>query len=495
MAVILCTISIVITLFSINGLRHIREVGSTVSEKNLPGVIQTSTMNYLPMINMVRLYRLLDSSDPAELKAIEEATLEDTRKFYEADKIYKATLQTPEEMAHYERLQEVHNHYLALRAQFLSLLKSDPQQAKKILTVDMVKALNDFSEETLMLLDQSAEAGQAGGVQMIESVNSTTNQLIIIGIICIIAGIVLAYVITVGLNQRLRGVAGSLTQVAKLVGTAAGLVAESSQSLAEGASEQAASVEETSSSLEEMSSMTQRNAENARNANQLAQQTKSAADRGVEDMQAMSQAMIDIKRASDEVSQIIKAINEIAFQTNILALNAAVEAARAGEAGAGFAVVADEVRNLAQRSAQAAMETSAKIEESIRKTSLGVELNDKVADALNTIVDRASQMELLVTEVASASSEQADGINQLNSAVVSIDKVTQQNTSSAEECASAAEQLNGHSLTMEKSVNALLSIIGGTLTKAASITDMNIDHPLPRLSAKKPSHSVGGFLS
>ena len=176
--------------------------------------------------------------------------------------------------------------------------------------------------------------------------------------------------------NRIIGTCASWSRLSTMAPTklsaAAGQVSSASQSLAEGASEQAASLEETSSSLEEMSSMTKRNAENAQKANELAKQARAAADTGVGDMQAMNAAMDAIKASSDDIAKIIKTIDEIAFQTNILALNAAVEAARAGEAGMGFAVVADEVRNLAQRSAQAAKETAAKIEGAVSKTAQGV---------------------------------------------------------------------------------------------------------------------------
>jgi methyl-accepting chemotaxis protein len=263
-----------------------------------------------------------------------------------------------------------------------------------------------------------------------------------------------------GLNRAVLSVAGSLDSGANQVAVSANHVASAGQILAEGASAQAASLEETSASLEEMSSMTTRNAENARNANTLAKQARDAADKGAGDMKAMNTAMEAIKTSSDDIAKIIKTIDEIAFQTNILALNAAVEAARAGEAGMGFAVVADEVRSLAQRSAQAAKETSAKIEGAIEKTGQGVEISAKVAKALEEIVSRVRQVDELVAEVASASREQSQGISQINSAVSLMDKTTQSNAASAEESAGAAEELKAQSATIKESIAELLRLVG-----------------------------------
>jgi len=254
-----------------------------------------------------------------------------------------------------------------------------------------------------------------------------------------------------------------LEQGAEQLNNSSATITASSQSLAEGASEQAASLEETSASLEEMASMTSRNSESAQKANNLARQARSAADKGVGDMQTMSAAMEAIKVSSDDIAKIIKTIDEIAFQTNILALNAAVEAARAGEAGMGFAVVADEVRNLAQRSAQAAKETAAKIEGAITKTGQGVEISRKVSGTLNEIVTKARQVDELAAEVAGASREQTQGIGQVNTAVGQMDKVTQNNAANAEESAAAAAELNAQAEAMKRSVAELLKLVGGNL--------------------------------
>jgi len=275
------------------------------------------------------------------------------------------------------------------------------------------------------------------------------------------------------ITQELLAIASNLSRISEGSLGAAEQVATSSQSLAEGSSEQAASVEETSASLEELASMTKRNAENALHATDLARQARTAADQGVEDMSTMNTAMQSIKASSDDIAKIIKTIDEIAFQTNILALNAAVEAARAGEAGMGFAVVADEVRNLAQRSAQAAKETAAKIEGAIHNTTQGVQVSAKVAEVLNEIMGKVRQVDSLVKEVADASREQTTGITQINSAVGQMDKVTQSNAANAEESAAAAEELNAQAAVMKQVVTELLQLVGGqsALSDSPAVND------------------------
>jgi methyl-accepting chemotaxis protein len=251
------------------------------------------------------------------------------------------------------------------------------------------------------------------------------------------------------MGEAFNGLIGTLHEIiadvksgASQIDAGGSQIASASQSLAQGASEQASSLQQISASLEEISGQTQQSAENARQASTLAEENKKSADRGQSEMAQMSKAVNEIKQSSAEISKIIKVIDEIAFQTNLLALNAAVEAARAGEAGKGFAVVAEEVRNLAQRSAEAAKNTSAMIEESVKRSENGVQIAGRVGQALEEINVSTNKVNTLLSEIASAAGEQATGISQVNQGVSQLDQVTQQNAGNSEEMASSAEELS-----------------------------------------------------
>jgi methyl-accepting chemotaxis protein len=306
-----------------------------------------------------------------------------------------------------------------------------------------------------------ALAGDLRYQAIVHLISLSERTTLILGALCVLVGAAVGVLSTRGITRTLRRESARLASGAEQTSAASSQVSAASQTLAEGASEQAASLEETSASLEEIASMTKRNADNALTTKGLANAARVAADSGASNMQKMSLAMQDIKTSSDDISKIIKTIDEIAFQTNILPLNAAVEAARAGEAGMGFAVVADEVRNLAQRSAQAAKETAAKIETAIAKTTQGVQVSEKVAQSLAEIVTNARKVDELVAEIATASKEQSDGIEQVNTAVAQMDKVTQSNAASAEESASAAQELNSQTRLLRSVVDEMLKMVGG----------------------------------
>lgn len=212
--------------------------------------------------------------------------------------------------------------------------------------------------------------------------------------------------------------------------------------------------------------MTRQNAANSRAAADGMQRAAQKVREANHTLDEMIASMVQINESSQKISKIIKVIDEIAFQTNILALNAAVEAARAGEAGMGFAVVADEVRNLAQRSAQAAKDTAALIEESVTKSSEGSQKLNSVADAIRGITMEAEKVKTLVDEVTAASSEQSQGMEQITKAFVEMERVTQRNAASSEESASASEELSAQAQNVKDVVLRLRALVDRHVTSS-----------------------------
>ena len=242
--------------------------------------------------------------------------------------------------------------------------------------------------------------------------------------------------------RSLNDVMGQVSTAIEQVSTGSSQVSQASQALSQGAAEQASSLEEISSSLNEISSQSKQNAESATEANSIAKTAVENAESGNEQMSELVGAMEKINESSAEIKKVVKVIDDIAFQINLLALNANVEAARAGKYGKGFAVVAEEVRNLAVRSAEAVKGTTRRVEESTKSIELGRGAAEKTAKQLEEIVSGSSKVADFLGEIALASKEQAQGVEQINSGLEQIDQVTQSNTASAEESASAAEELS-----------------------------------------------------
>lgn len=282
-------------------------------------------------------------------------------------------------------------------------------------------------------------------------------------------------------NEVLSNIASAAEQVAG----GSKQVSDSSIVLSQGATEQASSIEELTASLEEISSQTKLNAENANQANLLADEAKSSAVQGNNQMQEMLKAMEEINESSSNISKIIKVIDDIAFQTNILALNAAVEAARAGQHGKGFAVVAEEVRNLAARSANAAKETTDMIEGSIKKVEGGTRIARDTAEALNKIVNGIQKVSSLVNGIAVASNEQATGIAQVNQGVMQVSQVVQSNSATSEESAAASEELSSQAALLKEMVGKFkLRQNGRTFNKLDELSP-EVLRMLESLSEKK----------
>jgi methyl-accepting chemotaxis protein len=255
---------------------------------------------------------------------------------------------------------------------------------------------------------------------------------------------------------------GALETSVQNVGIAADQLACGGQNLVQGSVSQAASLQTSSVSLEQIYKMTRQNADHVKHADDLMHSTHQIVIQARDAMHQLANGMHEMAGTSEKTSRIIRTIDEISFQTNLLALNAAVEAARAGEAGAGFAVVADEVRNLARRAAVAANDTTEMITLIQAGIQNGMLLTSASAETMSAIADNSEKVGRLVSEIASASNQQADGIAQVNQAIAEIDQVTQQNTASAENFAGISEEMIHLARRIDTAMEALTFVVLGT---------------------------------
>ncbi|HEX2200351.1 MAG TPA: methyl-accepting chemotaxis protein [Burkholderiales bacterium] len=271
---------------------------------------------------------------------------------------------------------------------------------------------------------------------------------------------------------------GSIRHSAQAVGASSGEIARGNQDLSARTEQQAANLERTAGSMQELAATVRQNAESAKQANQLAMGASEVAVRGGEAVRGVANTMAGITDSSRKISDIIGVIDGIAFQTNILALNAAVEAARAGEQGRGFAVVASEVRSLAQRSAEAAKEITALIQDSVGRVEAGTKQVEGAGKTMDEIMGAVKRVTDIMGEIAAASAEQLSGIEQVSAAVSQMDQVVQQNAALVEQSAAAAENMAGQA-------ESLVASVAGFKLPGGTPPPKNAAMQKPRASAKK----------
>jgi len=343
---------------------------------------------------------------------------------------------------------------------FIAVMQETSENQKKRFI-----AVNELSTS----IDAIADEGFSAIVTTSEETSSSLSNASWMMIIGVVAGlfisVILAFFLIKSIVKVVVDSVKSLSEGTAQVVSASEQISSASVSLAEGASSQASSVEEVSATIEEATASNNQNADNSREANLLAQHSNDAARIGNQQVSDLMVAMEKITDSSQKIAKIIKTIDEIAFQTNLLALNAAVEAARAGEHGLGFAVVAEEVKNLAERSAGAAKEITGIIEASIDQVKMGTEVANRTKESFTEILTSIKKTSDLIGEIAISAKEQAEGMNQIATAMGSVDQITQQNASASEETAAAAEELNAQALSMLESVAEIAALAGYDIGK------------------------------
>lgn len=294
-----------------------------------------------------------------------------------------------------------------------------------------------------------------------ESLHSSIRiSLLALGFALAVA-IIIAILVSNQISSSLKNIVININNfTSKILDTSKNIEFVSTQ-LSESSHQQAAAIQETSATLEESNSMISQTAENTRVATILAEKTNDSMKKGNSEMTYMLESMTEIKKSSNEISRIIKVIDDIAFQTNILSLNAAVEAARAGDMGKGFAVVAEEVRSLAQRSAEAAKNTASIIEKNITLSDNGLAISEKINTMLIEISEETNKVNRLLKEISAASQEQAIGIKQINESTSQLESVTHNNTSNANLTLSSVEELMDIANEMDEIINNLNNIVEG----------------------------------
>jgi len=452
---------------------------SITTEKVVERVRKTALINQLiDLAGRIRLQRwqAIATRDAALFEATQKLFEDVNRKLDET----KAITYDEQNLNDIEGIRVAGQAYLASMESYLAGWRNREKLGQD--RIVQAEAALAKAQETALASLQAAETGSDAAAASL----SRASTIMVIGlIIAVVLGLSLAIIITRSITGPLQRIIEGMRAGADQVTSAANQVAQSGQGLAEGASEQAASLEESSASLEEMSSMTRQNSGNAGQANTAAKEARDGARRGTQAMEQMNSVIEKIKVSSDETAKIIRTIDEIAFQTNLLALNAAVEAARAGEAGKGFAVVAEEVRNLAQRSAQAAKNTSTLIEESQQNAKAGVTASIEVGSVLNQVAGSIDKVAQLIAEVTAASNEQSQGIAQINLAVNQMDKVTQANAANAEESAAAGEEPSAQARELQEMVAVLTAMV-----KGASSVESHFDVPVSAVRRSRPAFNA-----
>jgi len=439
------------------------------------------------------------SSDPSLGQFFAEDAAASTRFASEMQKKVESLLSSDKEKELFNAIGEKRKTYIAARDAIVKL-KSEGKadEANRLLDSEFMPAANAYQDMVHKLLDNQKRHIDDTAAHIEATYQSARAMLIGLATVSLLVGILCAWVLTrsiVGqlggepmyaadiansiasgdlgvqvkvapgdntsllhamkeMRDKLADIVGHVRHGTEAIASASAQIAAGTMDLSSRTEQEASSLEETASSMEELTSTVKQNASHAHEANALAASASQVAQRGGEVVNQVVHTMESIHSSARKIVDIIGVIDGIAFQTNILALNAAVEAARAGEQGKGFAVVAAEVRSLAQRSASAAREIKALIDDSVEKVEAGSALVGQAGATMEEIVASVEKVTGIMTEITTATQEQSSGIEQVNLAIAQMDRVTQQNAALVEETASASEALRDQAASLAQAVNA-----------------------------------------
>ncbi|HEU5080804.1 MAG TPA: methyl-accepting chemotaxis protein [Opitutaceae bacterium] len=451
----------------------------TLTREFLPGLVVLSQLQDATLRQGAIALQLALAKDEAATKAQQELFNAETKKISAAIATLVKECSDAETKEFITRFQASLAEFQAATDTFQTELRGgDFEKAMQTLDHKVASAREAVEASLVRLTDRYQALAKDNGVttsRVLLKSDAVTLRSSLALIVVTLASMAVALISGGRIARRIGRSVESLGAAAIQTTDSAGQVHEASKTLADGSSSQAASLEQTSASLEEISSMSRQNAGNAGNAKTLATEARAVAESGAASMKQMLEAMRGMQDSNNEVAKIVKTIDDIAFQTNILALNAAVEAARAGEAGMGFAVVADEVRRLAQRSAEAAKETESRIQDSVQRSSNSMEISQSVSVLLAQIVSKSRDVDKLVAEIATASDQQRNGVDQVNTAVTQMDRITQANAATAEEASSAAQVLHNAAADLDVAVEELNEILGRKAREAKQPSNENSD--------------------
>lgn len=486
---------VVIIVFAATSLKSIGDDSAEMLNTDLVKLEAAHSINTFSRANGLRAMALFVQSDKAAIDNTYQIINENNRLIADAFSTLDKLVASNDGKTIVSNLRQAHSSYDAAYSNYNSLLQAGKRdEAMRALNDEILPALDKLREPLTSLVALEKQKMMETGNKDLSKIASTRFWMLCLGGLAVMLGCAFAWWLThsiksalahavkiarriakgelnhqldtqrtdefgellqalQAMDEKLCEIVSAVSDTAGSVGTAARQISQGNDDLSQRTQEQASALEETAATMEEMTSTVKRNSDNAYEADQLGRKARAQADGSTEVVQRTIDAMEDINTASRKISDIINVIEEIAFQTNLLALNAAVEAARAGEQGRGFAVVASEVRNLAQRSASAAKEIKTLIIDSVDKVKTGTELVNASGKALNVIVTDVKRVTDIVAEIAAASAEQADGIEQINTAVTQMDNTTQQNAALVEEAASASKA-------MEQQASELIDQVG-----------------------------------